>query len=1005
MNVTIIQPPLVQLNTPYPSGAYLKSFFQMIRDGKIEGLSQNLIGKVRWLDLSTALFHKIFCRQGLTKLFALTEKKALSMADSADEETSFQLRRYVSCQTLWINWIDRIVEILCGGNSAREFCHEFVRSPHAPRGNRMENFFGELSEQGRDITTDDAKILASLALADLADYITTVFDNNFRLISYAEHLGTSTASFDDVIKGLKSPVLNEFYKDVLQDAFEKKDACKTVSSELNHLFLISVPFPGCFEAAVYTAREIRKLYGEKAIIATGGGYINTELRSLSEIRFFDYFDFISYDMGYGSYIHLLEKFSAAHYAVAAQDAPLTYDTSAVISTLNETPLYKMKYRSSGKIIGQSDTTEGFQKYAELESKVCRILIPDFSEINFSKYPRLADDTNPMHSIWNDGAWLKAYMAHGCYWHRCAFCDTQLEYVNRFCKVGASHLCDGLTEQAQKTGVWGIHFVDEACPPSSMIDFGIRNCRNEKTNGKKLTWWGNIRFEKTFTRDMADFLSYSGLTAVSGGIEIATGDGLSAVNKGTTMENIVAATCAFKEAGILVHSYMIFGFYQQSEQDLINSMETLRQLFAAGLLDSAFWHKFTLTLHSTVYKEWQDGKHPELKIITGNEESRNRFAENDLHFAGEHKSAKYSEGLNAALDAWMHGQNLETNVQRWFTFYMPRPTLPKDYIDRLIEKYEARRDAAYREPVTNKSRLFWLGGKPVVQGETLTWFFMGQEFSGHFTKAKEVAAVLEALQPGFYSDETGEDGVTGGAPQGASHSSPHAHDDSTAPHNAVSQSAHSPSLGAHNAVMERHVAISQSAQSSVLVASDSVTGGATQGTSHSSPHAHDASTAPHNAVSQSAQSPCPGAQNAVSQSAQSPVLAASDGVTGGAPQGTIHSSPHAHDDSTAPHNAVSQSTQGTCPGVQNAVMERHVAISQSAQSSVLVASDGVTGGAPQGAHSPCPGVQNAVMERHVAISQSAHSPCPGTQNAEQAALASLCSAKELIRLRQGGLCCL
>lgn len=798
MNVTIIQPPLVQLNTPYPSGAYLKSFFQMIRDGKIEGLSQNLIGKIRWLDLSTALFHKIFCRQGLTKLFALTEKKALSMADSADEETSFQLRRYVSCQTLWINWIDRIVEILCGGNSAREFCHEFVRSPHAPRGNRMENFFGELSEQGRDITTDDAKILASLALADLADYITTVFDNDFRLISYAEHLGTSTASFDDVIKGLKSPVLNEFYKDVLQDAFEKKDACKTVSSELNHLFLISVPFPGCFEAAVYTAREIRKFYGEKAFIVTGGGYINTELRNLSEIRFFDYFDFISYDMGYGSYIHLLEKLAAAHNAAAAQDAPLTYDTSAVIITLNETPLYKMKYRSSGKIIGKSDKTENFQKYAELESKVCRILIPDFSEIDFSKYPRLADDTNPMHSIWNDGAWLKAYMAHGCYWHRCAFCDTQLEYVNRFCKVGAPHLCDGLTEQAQKTGVWGIHFVDEACPPASMIDFGIRNCHNEKTNGKKLTWWGNIRFEKTFTRDMADFLSYSGLTAVSGGIEIATGDGLSAVNKGTTMENIVAATCAFKEAGILVHSYMIFGFYQQSEQDLINSMETLRQLFAAGLLDSAFWHKFTLTLHSTVYKEWQDGKHPDLKIITGNEESRNRFAENDLHFAGENKSAKYSEGLNAALDAWMHGQNLEANVQRWFAFNMPRPTLPKDYIDRLIEKYEARRDATYREPVTNKSRLFWLGGKPVVHGETLTWFFMGQELSGHFTKAKEVAAALEALQPGFYADETGADGVTGGAPQGASHSSPHAHDASTAPYNAVSQSAQSPCPGAHNA---------------------------------------------------------------------------------------------------------------------------------------------------------------------------------------------------------------
>lgn len=738
MNVTIIQPPLVQLNTPYPSGAYLKSFFQMLRDGKITGLpSVPQIKDVRWFDLSTALFHKIFSRQGLSKLFSLSETKALQIAASSDEETAFQLRRYISTQDKWICWIDRIVEILCGGNSAREFCHEFVRSPHSPRGNRMENFFGELAEQGRDVTTDDAKILASLALADLADYITAVFDNDFRLISYAEHLGTSTASFDDVIKGLKSPVLNEFYKEVLADVL--------ATSDTQELVLISVPFPGCFEAAVYTAREIRKLYGDKALIATGGGYINTELRNISEKKFFEYFDLISYDMGYGSYIQLLEKLG---------------NNCNFNSVFDGNPIYKMKYLYKGAVTGNAETTEKgspdfetFSKYSEAETMACRVLIPDFSEIDFSKYPRLADDTNPMHSIWNDGAWLKAYMAHGCYWHRCAFCDTQLEYVNRFCKVGAEQLCDGLTEQAEKTGVWGIHFVDEACPPASMIEFGRRNLQNENSKGKKLTWWGNIRFEKTFTRDMADFLSYSGLTAVSGGIEIATGDGLSAVNKGTTIENIVAATCAFKEAGILVHSYMIFGFYQQSEQDLINSMETLRQLFAAGLLDSAFWHKFTLTLHSTVYKEWQEGKHPDLKIITGNDESKNRFAENDLHFAGENKSTKYSEGLNTALDAWMHGQNLDKNVQRWFSFNMPRPTLPKDYIDKLIEKYEMQRDSAYKKTVTDKDRLFWLGGKPVAQNETITWFFMGQELTGHFAKAKEVATVLESLQPGCGETES------------------------------------------------------------------------------------------------------------------------------------------------------------------------------------------------------------------------------------------------------------
>ena len=82
--------------------------------------------------------------------------------------------------------------------------------------------------------------------------------------------------------------------------------------------------------------------------------------------------------------------------------------------------------------------------------------------------------------------------------------------------------------------------------------------------------------------MADILSYGGLTGVSGGIEIACGDGLLDVNKGIDIESLVSACAAFKEAGIRVHAYMIYGFYNETPQMLIDSAETLRQLFAAGL---------------------------------------------------------------------------------------------------------------------------------------------------------------------------------------------------------------------------------------------------------------------------------------------------------------------------------------------------------------------------------------------------------------------------------------
>ncbi|MBO6220084.1 MAG: radical SAM protein, partial [Treponema sp.] len=88
MNILILQPPIVQLNTAYPSGAYLSAFFK------------SLGHKTRWLDLSLELYYEIFSRAGLTRLFSLCSEKALSLADKAeksgDEATAFNLRRYVA---------------------------------------------------------------------------------------------------------------------------------------------------------------------------------------------------------------------------------------------------------------------------------------------------------------------------------------------------------------------------------------------------------------------------------------------------------------------------------------------------------------------------------------------------------------------------------------------------------------------------------------------------------------------------------------------------------------------------------------------------------------------------------------------------------------------------------------------------------------------------------------------------------------------------------------------
>jgi len=697
MDVVILNAPLVQLNSPYPSGAYLCSFF------KSQGCN------AKWYDLSIELFYSIFSHEGLTKLFDLSEKSALKMAANAemngDDATAYNLRRYVSTRESWITWIDYITGILSSKPtfSGREKEHQFLFSPYAPRGNRMESFLENLDHTP---TVDDVRFLCSFALADLSDYITAAFDHNFSLVRYAEALTVDETSFSQLENQIDSPILIHFFKPVLEKLLNGPEFPYSVhTSAEKTMFCLSVPFAGTFTPALFAAKYIKKLFGEKAFVVIGGGFINTELREVDDPAFAKYIDAISYDRGYGSYYQLLKT-----------------------GLKPSEPIYKLRVFTKGKILSPLGMTNELIKsqnqteIAEYENKITATLVPDFSDVDYSRYPRVCDDKNPMHRLWSDGAWIKAYMAHGCYWHKCAFCDTQLDYVCGYHQTDVENLYNGLLKTCREKGIYGIHFVDEALPPSGLTKFGLMNAKN----GNPLYYWGNIRFEKTFSYDSAGFLSYSGFGGVSAGLEVATGKGLAAINKGTDIESIVSACAAFKENGILVHAYMIYGFWHDTPQSIIDSMETLRQLFAAGLLDSAFWHKFVLTKNSQVYSEWEQGKHPELKPIIP--KKHGMFAKNNLYFEGEKNYEKFGAGLETALEAWMHGDKLDMNVRKWFSFDVPQPSIPKNFIEKAIDKYEQRKEKELKRPLADckLENLYWIGSKPIAFGNEIRWFYLQQE---------------------------------------------------------------------------------------------------------------------------------------------------------------------------------------------------------------------------------------------------------------------------------------
>lgn len=723
-SVIILQPPLVQLNGPYPSGAYLAAFFRELAAKGIPGLPVEDFRpprEIRWIDVSNRFFHHLFSASGLTRFFELSReamRAGAAKAESAGEtESAFQLRRYLSMEERWINWIDAIVSILCGGD--RELCHSFVNSPYAPRGARMDAFLDGLETVPG---ADDARTLATLALEDISDCIAETFDSEFSLVRYAESIAASERQFAKIEEALARPMVVRFLEPLLEKIWQELAASGRPDGSI--LFCISVPFPGCLVNALAMARSIRRFFGDRAVISLGGGYINTELRNCGNDRLFTYVDHLSFDRGFGGYADWFRKLAAGSAAGRRLECP--------------------------------------PDLAEYEDSLTRSLVPDYSDIDFSRYPRLADNPNPMHRLWSDGAWLKVYLAHGCYWHRCSFCDVSLDYICAYRLVDVPQLYAGIRSQAVAAGVRGVHLVDEAAPPRSLRDFASENLKA----GGYLSFWGNIRFEKTFTRDLADYLAAGGLAAVSGGIEIASPEGFKSVDKGIDLENLVAVCAAFKEAGVLVHSYLIYGYWNEDAQGVVDAVEVMRQLFAAGLIDSAFWHKFVLTRHSRVYREWLSGMHRGSGKNAGGlqpVDSSGDFADNDLRFAGEEESERYTAPLDSALQAWMEGEDLEKPVRKWFPYPMPAPRIAPDLIESYIASYEKRRDHERNRPCDPEAVYYWTGSKPVeVSGGDgdpvsgleldLVWWHMGEEI--RLTVAKSLAPeLLSALISGSSADTT------------------------------------------------------------------------------------------------------------------------------------------------------------------------------------------------------------------------------------------------------------
>jgi hypothetical protein len=418
LNIAMVIPPSVNLNTPYAAAP------------RLAGWLRHLGHHVIQIDASLELFLRVFSRTGLERMFA-----AVSPDDvSNDYRIVYQNRdRYIKI-------IDDVVAVLqqrdmaavykiTGGNFLPE-------GPHFRRKDVVES----RASAGKWSHGDLARHLASVMLCDLTELFKATVSDHFGVQAYGHSLARSPSSFDRLARELERPpnvfeqMLNELAADVIPANVDL--ACFTC------------PFPGNVMGALLLGKWMAT-HRPKAKRAFGGGYPSTELRELKEPRLFDYVDYVVLDDG---------------------ELPLRQICARLEG--GDAPLHNTFVRDDAGAVSFHKADIPAIPFGDLPA-------PSYAGFDLRRYVHLIYRENLVQRA-SDGTWLKLTAAHGCYWKRCTFCDISLPYIADYDPMPAARIADQMDALHAETGLSGFHFTDEAAPPALLINLAIELLRRKRS---------------------------------------------------------------------------------------------------------------------------------------------------------------------------------------------------------------------------------------------------------------------------------------------------------------------------------------------------------------------------------------------------------------------------------------------------------------------------------------------------------------------------------------------